>query len=269
MSGFERVAAGLIGAAFGLKIFDAKKPLWARVAYGAVSFDLVTMALKPAVEHPLLGDPKARLADARSKLDSKFPAQHRTTTGPAVSVLHRTETKFVEKRVRTIQERVAHVHLQMIQGTRDPKIYTLAREIVAKKCGDGFCIPEKDAKAEITALFDEVRKRVRYTWDPTDYDAFQTPSKTLALKAGDCDDYVSLLGALCRTIGHQVRSRIVQTKGESTWNHIYLMAKVGDGWMPLDASMKQPAGWEVPKSAVIRKQDFDVVESGAGPQLDK
>lgn len=247
---FERIAAGLIGAAFGLKIFDEKKPLWARVAYGAVSFDLLSAAVKPAEEHILFGDPKQRLADAGAQASKAGASVKKATT-------------FVEKRVKSIQERVAYVHKQMIQGTRDPKIYTLAREILVQKK-----VPEKDNKAEAVALFNEVRSRVRYTWDPTDYDAFQTPSKTLALQTGDCDDYVSLLGALCRSVGLEVRSRIVQTKGNSSWNHIYLMVKIGSGWMPLDASMKEPAGWEVPANLIIRKQDFDVVEEGAGPQLD-
>jgi hypothetical protein len=129
------------------------------------------------------------------------------------------------------------------------------------------CVPEKDAKKEAEALFYEVQKRVRYTWDPTDYDAFQTPAKTLALRAGDCDDAVSLLGALLRSVGHKVRTRVVQTKGQSTWNHIYLLVNINGQWMPLDTTVKQPPGWEVPPDLVVRKQDFDVVDGQAGPKL--
>lgn len=243
-----QIGAGLIGAAFGLKVFDENKALWARVAYGVVAFDLIKTAM--AQEGHLFGEKaNTKLADAGTA--SKPPL------------------KFQERRVKTIQERVAYVHQQMIAGTRDPKIYALAREVLTRKCGDEWCLPEKDHKAEVTALFNEVRKRVRYTWDPTDYDAFQTPAKTLQLRAGDCDDYVSLLGALCRSVGHKVRSRIVQTQGSDTWNHIYLAVNINGQWMPLDPSVKQPAGWEVPQNLVIRKQDFDVVEKGAGPQLDK
>jgi len=213
-----------------------------------VSFDLISTAMKP--EGHLFGEQPKPAKLGYAKAEAGVPL------------------KFEEKRVRTIQERVAHVHQQMIQGTRDPKIYALAREVMTRKCGEDWCIPEKDHKAEATAIFNEVRKRVRYTWDPTDYDAFQTPAKTLALHAGDCDDYVSLTGALLRSIGHKVRSRIVQTTGSSTWNHIYLAVLVNGQWMPLDPSVKQPAGWEVPASMVLKKQDYDVVEKGAGPQLD-
>lgn len=244
-----QIGAGLIGAAFGVKVLDDQKAWWARVAYGVVAYDLIRTAMNP--EGHLFGPKK--LGDS----------------GEQQAARGTTPLKFSEKRVRSIQERVAYVHQQMIQGTRDPKIYALAREVVTRKCGDDWCIPEKDHKAEATAIFNEVRKRVRYTWDPTDYDAFQTPAKTLALHAGDCDDYVSLTGALLRCLGHKVRSRIVQTTGSDTWNHIYLAVQINGQWMPLDPSVKQPAGWEVPQGMVIRKQDYDVVEKGAGPQLDK
>lgn len=242
---FAKLATGLIGAAFGLRTLDDSKPVWARIAYGAVAFDLISSAVKN--EHPpLLGKAEAKVESAKAPLN------------------------FKKTRVRTIQERVAKVHEQLIQGTHDPAVYALAREVLTKKCGDDWCVPQKDHRAEVTALFDEVKKRVRYTWDPVAYDAFQTPRKTLALKAGDCDDYVSLLGALCRSVGIKVRSRIVQTQGEPTWNHIYLVAQMDDGsWMSLDPTiLGKGAGYEVPDHIVLRKQDFDVVENGAGPQLD-
>ena len=80
---------------------------------------------------------------------------------------------------------------------------------------------------------------------------------------------VGLLGAMLRSVGHQVRSRIVQTQGFDTWNHIYLVAKhpqTGE-WVSLDPTVDKPAGWEVPENHVIRKKDFDVVEKGAAPKV--
>lgn len=238
MGPLGRFGVALVGVAFGTKALDGSKPLWARIAYGAVAYDMVSMAYR--------GSPKPLSGSEEPQSTGRVPL------------------KFKEHRVRTIQERVAFVHQQMIQGTRDPKVYELAREIVTRRCGDDWCIPEKDHKKEAEAIFREVRKRIRYTWDPTDYDAFQTPAKTLALRAGDCDDAVSLMGAMLRSIGHKVRTRVVQTKGSDSWNHIYLMVNINGGWMPLDATVKQPPGWEVPSSYVIRKQDFDVVEPAAG-----
>lgn len=250
----DAIAQTLFGAVFGLRVLDTTKPLWARVGFGLVAADLLGSGLKD------LGKP-----------DELVPTQVAGLRGVTTRSLGRAEPddggiskrplKFRAYRVRTIQDRVALVHKQMVDGTKDPKVYQLAREVVTRRAGDDWAVAEKDHKGEATAIFNEVRKRVRYTWDPTDYDAFQTAVRTLELHAGDCDDMTSLTGALLRSIGHQVRTRIVQTKGSSTWNHIYLTVKVGNEWMPLDPSVAKPAGWEVPDAVVIRKQDFDVVES--------
>lgn len=235
----KNVAQTLLGAAFGLSALDEQKPWWARVGYGLVSADL--------------------LMDGLSGVAPKRVTEGMLADGADAPGLSRP-LSFQPYRVKTIQERVGRVHQQMIAGTKDPKIYALAREVLGRKAGDNWAVAEKDHKGEVTALFNEVRKRVRYTWDPTDFDAFQTPSRTLELRNGDCDDMTSLLGALCRSVGHQVRSRIVQTKGQPTWNHIYLVVNVNGQWMPLDASVAKPAGWEVPKESVVRMQDFDVKE---------
>lgn len=236
------VAQALFGAAMGISALNPQRPWWARVGFALVAADMMYVGLGFDGDVPALGD--AELDDA------------------GISKRKLKPLTFQHRRVRTIQDRVALVHQQMIAGTRDPKIYELSREVLTRRAGDQWAISEKDHKGEVTALFNEVRKRVRYTWDPTDYDAFQTAVRTLELHAGDCDDMTSLLGALCRAAGHQVRSRIVQTKGAETWNHIYLVAKVGNQWMPLDASVDKPAGWEVPREMVLKMRDFDVVEGG-------
>ena len=238
----ERWVTGLVGAAFAIRVFDSTKPWWARVGYGLVGYDLLVTAWED----------RSLFAGAQS---SGLVA--RPTGGDVL--------KFAEVKVGSIDERVTRVHEQMLQGTRDPVVYKLAREVLAKKGTDGqWLTPEKDPLAEITAMFFEVKKRVRYTWDPLDYDAFQTPAKTLNIRNGDCDDMWSLLGAMLRSIGYKVRSRIVRTSGNATWNHIYGLVQLPgtQQWMPLDLTVNQPPGWEVPKQYVQETKDFDVVEKG-------
>lgn len=250
------IIGSLVGVALGLRALDANKPWWARLAFGAAGYALIAEALQR--ESSFFGFGRG---------PGKMPVGPQKTglpSGPSS-----TNLKFEERKARTIDERVSFVHEQSVKGTRDPKVYTLAREVLARKCGDSWCVREKDALGEITALFDEVKKKVRYTWDPLDYDAFQTPAKTLELQTGDCDDYMSLLGAMLRSVGYKIRSRVVQTKGQQTWNHIYLLAFVPteSRWMPLDLSVQKPAGWEVPREYIVRVKDFDVVEGGSSPQL--
>lgn len=239
----DRFIALLFGVGFGSRAFDSRKAMLARIGYGLVGYDLLKSGLTGEGDRAFLGPQTTGLARASASQKRKL--------------------KFQERRVNTIAERVAYVHEQMIQGTRDPEVYALARAVVARKCGDTWCIPEKDHRGEMRALFDEVRSRCRYTLDPTDYDAFQTPRKSLELSAGDCDDETSLLGAMLRTVGINVRSRIVQTTGNTTWNHIYLMAQDPSNgeWLSLDlAAVGKPAFWEVPKQFIIRQRDFDVLE---------
>lgn len=251
----ERIIAGLFGAAFAIRVFDGDRAWYIRLGYGLVGYDLLARAWE---SQPLFsGEQDAGLLGRVKGLGkSALPGA--------------PKLNFKETRVRTIDERVSRVHEQMIQGTRDPKIYALAREVLSRKCGDNWCVPEKDNRAEAEALFFEVKKRVRYVWDPLDYDAFQTPEKTLQIRSGDCDDVAALLGAMLRSIGLKVRSRVVRTIGNASWNHIYILVHIPGGpgggqWMPLDLTVNQPPGWEVPAQYVQEVKDFDVVESG-GPK---
>lgn len=243
----DQLAKLLIGAGFSMYAFDKSKPWWARLGYGAVGAYTLYSGYKNT---PLLG-----------------------ATGPQKSGLTMdsgTPLKFQEVRVKTITERVAKLHEQMAKGVRDPAVYKLAREILSKKCGSSWCVPEHDHAGECVALFNAVRERVRYTLDPTFFDAFQNPKKTLELKTGDCDDETSLLGAMLLSTGFSVKSRVVQTVGQTSWNHIYIMAIKSPempNWMALDLAVSQPAGWEVPAKLVIKKKDFEVQERGPQPGI--
>lgn len=240
----SRTISALFAAAFGFQALDGTKEWWARLAYGLVGFDILRRGWAEDFT-------QARLADA-GPLSKSVVSQRATVP-----------LSFQPQRVNSLDERVERIHEQMLAGTKDPEIYSLARTVLSRKCGNTWCAPEKDALAEIRAIFSEVRSRVRYTFDPLDYDAFQTPGKTLELACGDCDDSLALLGALLRSIGYKVRSRVVWTKGFSTWNHIYLLAQlpVTNEWMALDATVDKPAGWEVPRAIMLHEpRDFDVKE---------
>lgn len=252
MPSLDQVIQALMGVAFGARALDSRRPVWARAAYGAVGVDLLHSAYQG---QPILpSDPLGRTVEGKVT---------RTATGETTVPL-----KFDAVKLRTndIAERVAYIHKQAVHGTRDPQVYSLARAAVSKRCGDGWCIPERDHRGEATALFNEVRARVRYTFDPTDYDAFQIPAKTLALRTGDCDDQVALLGAMLRSIGLQVQSRVVHTQGFPTYNHIYLRCQIPESkqWMALDCTVDKPAGWEVPASSMVRPpRDFPINEKGS------
>lgn len=256
----DQIISLLIGAGFGIRVLDARRAWWVRAAYGAVGFDLVrgAFAAESLLELPKLG-----------------------AVGDAAAPSGKT-LRFQEHKVRNIQERVAYIHEQMVRSTKDPAVYKLAREIVGARCGDEPCVPEKNALkgvgaldaavGEVKAVHKAVQDRVRYVFDPLDYDAFQSARKTWEMRTGDCDCMIILEGALLRTIGIPVRTRTIQSTGFDTFNHIFLLAKMPNSkWVALDPIMKdKPAGWQVPKEALLREPfDADVEERGAVPHVPK
>src|SRR5437868_5829478 len=70
-------------------------------------------------------------------------------------------------------------------------------------------VPAKDKLGEIRALFDWVRRCVRYTRDIFQVETLHTARRMLELRAGDCDDMTILLGAMLKSTGHPVRLCLV------------------------------------------------------------
>ena len=201
-SGVDQLVGLLLGAAFGARALDGNRSLWSRVAYGAVGVDLVRAAMSQ--EQALLSGQVSKASSIRTA-DGKL-------TVPLT---------FQAKTAKTITERVSYIHEQMVKGTRDPKVYSLARAVLSRKCGGEWCIPERDSLNEVRALFAEVRSRVRYTLDPVDFDAFQTPGRTLDLKTGDCVPATSLVvttGYKFKPIGEVKEGDLVM--GDGQWTRV-------------------------------------------------
>lgn len=191
--------------------------------------------------------------------------------------------KMTTATVRTIEQRVSYIRDQLVKGSQSARVIEKARAIVARKCknGDGtkrWCVPEKDWWGEVKALFDAVASAdsdvgLRYTRDHAFVDQFSSAEASMRMQAGDCDDGTILLGALLMAVGYRVKMRVIQSKGSDTWSHIYLLVGLPPTgptkWVPLDWSVRKPAGWEVdgaqvsaetgrPAGLVVRVRDFDV-----------
>src|SRR5262249_2987564 len=108
--------------------------------------------------------------------------------------------------------------------------------------------PAKDRFAEACALFDWVKRNVRYTRDIFRVELLHTARRMLELKAGDCDDMTILLGSMLRSTGHPVRLVLVgfRPARPHLYSHIYPEVLVGTRWLALDATMKRPIGWAPP-----------------------
>lgn len=164
--------------------------------------------------------------------------------------------------VRNLDGRINHLRERVAKGKVDPDIYTFTRAAITKRCGNRWCINEKDTAREAEAIFNAVRSHVRYTSDIAGIDTYQNPAKTLKLRAGDCDDYSSLICASLLSAGIPCRFKVIRTKGSNEWNHIYAQAGLPrqrpTRWVTMDASVPVSFGWEAPQSMVAESKVFSV-----------
>lgn len=106
----------------------------------------------------------------------------------------------------------------------------------------------KERFAEICALFDWVRRNIRYTRDIFRVELLHSARRMLELRAGDCDDLTILLGAMLVSTGHPVRLVLAGFRPHKphAYSHIYPEVNVGGQWIAIDASMERPIGWAPP-----------------------
>jgi transglutaminase-like putative cysteine protease len=143
------------------------------------------------------------------------------------------------------------------QGAKD--FYVRQRAIgIFRLCG----VRAKDRLGEVRALFEWVRRNIRYTRDIFQVELLHTARRMLELRAGDCDDMTILLGALLMSTGHPVRLVLAgfRPSRPHSYSHVYPEALVKGRWLALDATMNRPFGWSPParfkRICTIRKENF-------------
>lgn len=96
--------------------------------------------------------------------------------------------------------------------------------------------------------------------DPYRIERVKTPEYLLmewegtGVMRGDCDDAVTLFGAILYGSGMRVSVVALGVEDEE-WSHVYLKAYLGDGYYPLDVVEPHAFGWEAPE-AVSRVEFF-------------
>lgn len=225
------------------------------LALGLASVVLGVNALKKGVKHLSNAREPSGMAGLR---DVPFANSGRKTVrapnGQDVSMRMRSYN------IKSLDDRIRHLRERVDQGKRDPEIYAFARRATSARCGGSWCVEEKDNLGEARAIFNAIRKNVRYTSDIAGVDTYQRPSHTKVLNAGDCDDYSTLASSALASVGIPSRFKVIRTKDAGDWNHIYVEAGFPRGnptkWIPFDASVNKPFGWEAPKSMVAATRTF-------------
>ncbi len=136
---------------------------------------------------------------------------------------------------------VRHIVQLILSGAKDMTVRGAAIDIF-RRAG----VAPKHYLGEIAALFDWVRRHVRYTRDIHRVELLHTARRLLQIRAGDCDDMTILLGALLESTGHPVRIVIVGSNPRKPrrFTHIYPEVHHAGRWIALDATMERPMGWE-------------------------
>lgn len=111
-----------------------------------------------------------------------------------------------------------------------------------------YGVPPKDRLGEVCAIFDWVKRNVRYTRDIFTVELLHSARRMIELQAGDCDDMTILLGAMLMSTGHPVRIALVGFRRDRphSYSHIYPEVNIHGRWVAIDATMNRPMGWAPP-----------------------
>lgn len=122
-------------------------------------------------------------------------------------------------------------------GKKSMEIRDLAVKIVG---GNGN---KKDWLEQVKALQAFVKEKIRYVKDINGVETVQTPSATLRLGYGDCDDKSVLIAALLESIGHPTRL-VAIGKTEDNFIHVYPETRIGTKWLSVETTESVPVGWK-------------------------
>jgi transglutaminase-like putative cysteine protease len=140
--------------------------------------------------------------------------------------------------------RTAKIIAKLVQdGAKDFYVRQKAIEVFRT-----YDVKAKNRMGEVNALFDFVKRNIRYTRDIFRVELLHSARRMLELRAGDCDDMTILLGAMLLSTGHPVRLVLAgfRPNRPHAYSHIYPEVNVRGRWMAVDATMDKPIGWAPP-----------------------
>ncbi len=116
----------------------------------------------------------------------------------------------------------------------------------------------KDKRGQAIAIGRWVQNNITYVEE--DPEVFQTPTATVAMGYGDCDDMTDLVAALLQSIG--ITNELWGLEWRREYRHIFPVAVVpgasGPERIPLDASLSTPIEHLTDPVAIARQRYGDV-----------
>lgn len=141
---------------------------------------------------------------------------------------------------------VGHMRRLVREGRKHPAIRAAALSIIG-------ALAPRDTEGEARALFEFVRDQIRYVRDVHATETLAQAPITLAMHAGDCDDQVILLAALCESVGLPTRFVLSAHVTPGELDHVCLEVLAGDEWRGCDPTEAVPFGWLPPALTQARE----------------
>ncbi len=172
-------------------------------------------------------------------------------------------------RVNSLEDRVALLRKLVLYGEqafdksappigsiRDPQMLLIGRA-ATEVC------KARDDRCELMAIYDFVKRNVRYTGDVVNKDTFMSAYRVLQYGGEDCDGHSVTTAVLSAVNGFTPKFRITSNYGTS-WDHIYTIVGVPKleprTWIALDTTLPGETsarfGKEPPRA---KYKDFDIV----------
>lgn len=220
--------------------FWGKLVAWGEIAVGAAFvFRGIAKVKSPHPGSELLG---------RSRLGESVAPRSTKPLPPGVIQLPQNAavTRARVETVGDILDRVKRIKTLAVKDSIDPVVREEVVGLLTKKCGEKWCVAEKDSMGEISAMFWALRDpksplALRYTKDHIYVDQFSSARVMRKLKAEDCDGGTTRLAAWLMATGYPVVLRVVAARGSPTWSHIYILTGIPPGkptqWVALDWSV--------------------------------
>ncbi len=155
----------------------------------------------------------------------KTLAEYPSPNGPTWSVLF-----------QDLDEELRFLRKMIIKYRGVPAIRNLAIKIIQ----DAGCVP-RDKKDQSLSIGAWVQDNIYYVHELPE--RFQFPDETLRLKAGDCDDFTTLIGSMIESIG--IPSAMIVMEVNGNWTHIFPAAQLTTGMLPLDGTLRFPVQSQV------------------------
>jgi transglutaminase-like putative cysteine protease len=151
---------------------------------------------------------------------------------------------IIRKKHISIEDIRTSMQYLLEKSSQDENIRALTTNIVALNT------------EKIPAVFDWVKKNIKYTPDPVDangqtIELFISPSRMVnnfnqgQSLSGDCDDMALTLTAMYRSIGTPANVVILDTKGQGYDHAVCTVNTEKMNWIYADPTGNAPLGWEI------------------------